>query len=161
MTKEKKKEIEDELKNYHIISADIQRLDAELVKIQAKLEDAYTPSNMAVNPELARVQKTELDSQVERIVVIRLENIKRDIKDTETQLFIKRDEKKKAELWVEAARLTGTEEEYVRLRYWENNKAELLPKLSRILNYQPTQLERIRDALLEKLRAPYEVLYRK
>ena len=151
-------DIEEELIKYHYAQADILRLEHNLVNAKDRLKDAYIPPNMAVNPQLARVQKSEIESQVERIVILIEDNLKADVQDIETQLVVKRDVCRRILQWIQAGQLTGREEEYVRLRYLENNKVKNLPDM---MHYEKTQIERIRAAALDKLQRPYEALYRK
>ena len=156
---EQHKLIESELREYHSAAGVIKELEFKLQELKKKYEDAYTPPNMAVNPSLARVQKSEIASQVERQVErLQEHNWKRKIQEIEEQLNEKYDVRARILLWIRCGNLTGREEQYIRLRYLENNPAKKLPDL---MHYEERELRNIRVAALDKLWVPYEKYYKK
>lgn len=145
-------DIENELIKHYYATADILRLQHNLENAKKRLEDAYTPPNMAVNPQLARIQKSEVSSQVERIAEYIEQELKTDIDYIKQQLSTKRAVIILIDQWIQAANLKPLEETYVRLRYKENNKPE---KICETMGYEKRQAERYRASALDKLRATY------
>lgn len=118
-------------------------------------DDAYIPPNMAVNPKLARVQKTQVESQVERIAIDIIEHYWANIERVQNEIREYRTITDNVELMLKRADLTVREKQFIEYHYFEDKKIESCADL---LGYEIAHTYRIRSAALDKLQAPYEAI---
>ena len=146
-------DIENYLTGYYYASKDIPSLEIELDRARQRLEDAYVPPNMAVNPKLARIQKSEVGSLVEKTVILIHDDIRVDIECIQPKI----DDKRRIMAVIEGmiSCLTEKEKMYVRLRYFENRSSQ---QTGEIMHYETSRACDIRKAALDKLQTPYEAI---
>ena len=151
------KTIEDDLMGYYYAKKDIPRSLNNLEAAQRRLAGAYIPANMAVNPSLARVQKSEVESQVERTVQMICDELQTDVKYIADQLTVKRAVMAWVDGIIEAAQLNGREREYVRLRYQEGREPSTCMTQMQLSgdDIGRRTYYRIRSSALDKLEIPY------
>jgi hypothetical protein len=149
--------LEDELSKHYYAWAEIQKLTHRLKEWEEKYNDSLEQPNMAVDPSKARVQKSEIDSPVERIVEIREklidwceDNIRDNIRVLEGRIS-------SIDRWIQATSLTVNEERCIRLQYLENNKPG---KVAELMNYDDSMIRRFRASALDKLQRSYDEIYK-
>lgn len=118
-------------------------------------DEAYIPPNMAVNPKLARVQKSNLDSQVERIVAFIIDKYWDDIERVEEEIDECDRVINQVHQIMREADLTEDERLFVKYRYFEEHSNQ---KINELLHVGDCKRKWIRTSALGKLQGPYEAI---